>query len=129
MANTSQSESERLKLLPSVYGLGASARESGNTSAEEGDRDTMTQQSHAQLLLPILAILLIPIIWLASTGFVVVPPGELAVIVTLVRRFDVMMYSMHRAPILIGCDVHRYILYYFISNLSYSFNIGPCRCV
>jgi len=67
--------------------LGSQSVEGASISAggDEKDRveDRTMAQSRIAILLPITAIILVPLIWLASTGFVVVPPGELAVIVTL----------------------------------------------
>lgn len=98
MTNTAASDSERQQLLSSYQASeisvlenflgsksveGASISAGGDGNEKDGVEDRTMTQSRTAILLPIAAILLIPLIWLASTGFVVVPPGELAVIVTL----------------------------------------------
>lgn len=87
------SDSERKQLLSgntanpfyqvseAVLRRGESVGEAEETMVQEEDRS-----SCGHSIAKIIALfLLINLVWLASTGFVVVPPGELAVIVTLVR--------------------------------------------
>jgi len=57
--------------------------DSESASGGDGDGEAMAPLSGRSFLGPIAVIAAIPIIWVIFTGFVVVPPGELAVIVTL----------------------------------------------
>ena len=74
-------DSEQQQLLP------------GNIVSDKDEKDeeveAMSECSPVRMIAgPVVAIILITLLWLAFTGFVVVSPGELAVIVTLVCVYD-----------------------------------------
>ena len=83
MSNTAARDSERQQLLPGSTGY----QDSEGSALESGGEENTMTRSGIHFLVPI-AILAVPMLWLAFTGFVVVPPGELAVIVTLVREYS-----------------------------------------
>lgn len=92
MTDTAASDSERQQLLwheaDSEFSTfekthkAATASTSSSATAKKG----RTMASCNPILIPIGVVLAITLLWLSITGFVVVPPGELAVIVTMVRR-------------------------------------------
>mmetsp|Transcript_39526 Transcript_39526/g.72406 ORF Transcript_39526/g.72406 Transcript_39526/m.72406 type:complete len:317 (-) Transcript_39526:112-1062(-) len=105
MTNTAAEDSERHQLLPSiaiyedseVSALKNRFQFKKSASGGDGGEEEIMAQSRS-FLGPIAAVLAIPFLWLAFTGCVVVPPGELAVVVTL-GRVDVYEPGPHfRTP-------------------------------
>lgn len=58
------------------------------------------------LVAPLALVTVGLVVWLAFTGFVVVPPGELAVVVTLVSAYDRHMNSYASFVIVLLIIVH-----------------------
>lgn len=89
MTNATAKDSERQQLLPgklaaldNFWNAEDQSQQLTTTKQGKGGDDAMAQ-SNINLVGPIFVIVAIIFTWLAFTGFVVVPPGELAVIVTL----------------------------------------------
>ena len=95
MTNTAAEYSERQQLLPSIASYEEDCEDSSSSSGGDGGEEEIMAQS-SRFLGPIVAILAIPILWLAFTGCVVVPPGEIAVVVTLVRDNSMCMLESAR---------------------------------
>ena len=83
-ASSSSSERQQLLGLSKAFGDECDKLITHTQESVEEDRRRRMTQARTAFLLPVAIILFIPLVWLAFTGFVVVPPGELAVIVTLV---------------------------------------------
>jgi len=89
------SDSERLQLLPGTSESWTPPASVDDKGGEEGRAMTLSCRN---FIIPIAVALAVNLIMMASTGFVVVPPGELAVIVTL-GRVDVFEPGPHfRTP-------------------------------
>lgn len=78
-------ETERQKLVPT-------STQDSDPSEERGE------MSSSSIVTPVLAVIAVTAIWLAATGFVVVKPGELAVVVTLGHAVVYSPGSHFRTP-------------------------------
>ncbi|KAL7509675.1 hypothetical protein ACHAXN_006646 [Cyclotella atomus] len=78
-------EAEQQQLLPKESGLSSQQQKEDISMAHVGDEDEHRESSFMRSFLvgPLAFITVGLVVWLAFTGFVVVPPGELAVVVTL----------------------------------------------
>jgi len=79
-------ETERQKLVPT------------STSTQDTDPSEERGEMSSSIVTPVLAVIAVTAIWLAATGFVVVKPGELAVVVTLGHAVVYSPGSHFRTP-------------------------------
>ena len=84
MTITTANDTERQHLLSKSIAIKNAVEDNESETPRGEDEGAMPNLRSCLLLGPITVIVAISILWLAFTGFVVVPPGELAVVVTLV---------------------------------------------